>query len=198
MTGAWQEPEQVAGLRSVGSPVELYRVTDAVYGDQALADWAAYVRRTLAASMAAGGRFNPPCEFGAVYTATDERTAWAEVAARYAREGVRGLPAATSVLRIVVLAGSHVDLVDERTREAWGATRAMLVADDGIHVAACHALGRAVRAVADFFESPSARGAGANVPLFADRDDGELRMDLAGVDRRPVPEALRQRSRERW
>jgi RES domain-containing protein len=46
---------------------------------------------TLLASVRAGGRFNPPGEFGAVYVALERKTAMAELERRIA---VSGLPRA--------------------------------------------------------------------------------------------------------
>jgi hypothetical protein len=77
------------GLTWVGRPLEVVRILDSVYLDQARNDFLGYVRGTLAVSQSLGGRFNPPGEFGALYTAGDEATAWEEVAARYRRQGFR-------------------------------------------------------------------------------------------------------------
>lgn len=72
--------------------MELIRALDPVYLDQARASLAAYVATTLRYSQLAGGRYNPPGEFGALYTSDDETTAWEELAARFRREGIPALP----------------------------------------------------------------------------------------------------------
>lgn len=80
------------GLSFVGSPATLYRATGAAYADQARYTWGAYISATLVGSQAVGGRFNPQGEFGALYTADDEATAWEETAARWAREDSQVFP----------------------------------------------------------------------------------------------------------
>ena len=191
---------ETTGLRDIGSPVEFFRLTDPVYADQALAEWATYVHRTLQASMAAGGRFNAPCEFGALYTASDEQTAWLEIAARFEREGVRGLSPRMGLLRIAVLAGRYVDLTTASARTYWELPLEALMAAVPTRAEedACRRTGAAVRVVADFLQSPSARGPGRNVPIFADREHGELRMRLASAVHREPPAELRQQARESW
>jgi hypothetical protein len=63
---------------------------------------------------------------------------------------------------------------------------------------ACWALGRAVRAVADFLRAPPARADGANIPIFADREDRDLRMEMQYAIRQPPPDHLAQRTEEPW
>lgn len=62
----------------------------------------------------------------------------------------------------------------------------------------CWALARAIRAVADFLAAPSARADGENIPLFADREHGELYLAMPYADRRAVPSHLVQVARESW
>ena len=192
--------DTTTGLRYIGSPVAFFRLTEREYADQALADWGTYLHRTLQASMAAGGRFNARNGFGALYTASDEDTAWLEIAARFEREGVSALPPRMGLLRIAVLAGRYVDLTSATARSHWELTLEALTARAPTRAEedACRRAGAAIRVVADFLQSPSARGPGRNVPIFPDREHGELRMSLASVVHREPPAALRQRSRERW
>lgn len=188
------------GLTWVGRPLEVVRVLDSVYLDQARNDFPAYVRGTLAVSQSAGGRFNPPGEFGALYTAGDEATAWEEVAARFRRQGVRNLPPDMGVIGILITVGRFADLADEPTRGLWEISEAALTSSDPSpdERDACWALSRAVRAVADFLQSPSARADGVNIPLYADRENGDLRMEMQFAVRREVPADLRQTAQESW
>jgi RES domain-containing protein len=78
-------------LEDVGAAVTCVRALESTYATQARADFERYVRRTLHFSQRLGGRFNPPCEFGAIYTASDEATAWAELHARFIARA-SGLP----------------------------------------------------------------------------------------------------------
>ena len=187
-------------LVQVGAPLELFRVIHASRLDEARFDFAGYVRNTLAASRSFGGRFNPPGEFGALYTALDEDTAWFEVASRFRREGIEGLPPEMGVLRITVSAGRCADLTTDAAARAWKVTRDQLTAADptAAQRTACWTLGRAVRAVADALLGPSARTNGANMPLFPDRARSTLEMDLRGARSRPVPKRFLQRAREEW
>ena len=187
-------------LVQVGAPLELFRVIHESRLDEARFDFPGYVSNTLAASQAFGGRFNPPGEFGALYSALDEDTAWSEVASRFSREGIEGLPPDMGVLKISVLAGTYADLTSDAAARAWAITREQLTADDPTAAKrkACWALGRAVRAVADALLGPSARTAGANMPLFPDRAPSTLEIDLRSARSRSVPRRFAQRPREEW
>jgi RES domain-containing protein len=189
-----------SGVTFLGYAVEVVRTTDRRYLDQARADFAGYVRQTLAANQAFGGRYNPPGEFGALYTASDEDTAWAEIAARFRREGIPGLPPEMGLLRILIQDGRYVDLTDADIRRAWDIDPAVLEAGAPTEQqrAACHAIGRAVRAVADFLLAPSARDDGANVPLYPDREGGGLVIDLSSASGARPPAHLAQVSHEPW
>lgn len=186
----------------VGHPDEVVRAVDAKCADQARKDFELYVRRTLSFNQRAGGRFNPPCEFGALYTASDEQTAWAELHARFRREGVEGLPPWMGLIRITVGSGRYVDLGSHHARDAWGVATDTLQTEDPSPAQreACWQLGRGVRVVADFLKSPSARASGYNIPLFiAGREDCELTYALTAADpRRITPEPLRQKPAETW
>jgi hypothetical protein len=93
--------------------LEVVRISDPVYVDQAAHDFAGYVTKTLSASQRHGGRYNRPGEFGALYTASDFDTALAEITSRYAREGVPGLPEMMGLIRILIRGGRYVDLSDQ-------------------------------------------------------------------------------------
>jgi RES domain-containing protein len=189
-----------SGITFIGYPVEVVRTSDRKYLDQARADFPGYVHQTLAANQAFGGRYNPPGEFGALYTASDEVTAWAEIAARFRREGIPGLPPEMGLLRIVIREGRYVDLTDGDVQRAWDVDPAVVKASDPTadQRAACHAIGRAVRAVADLLLAPSARDEGANIPLFTGRESGELVIDLSSASTARPPAHLEQVSREAW
>lgn len=55
-------------------PFSCVRTLESTYAAKSRADFERYVRRTLQFSQRLGGRFNPPCEFGALKTASDEST----------------------------------------------------------------------------------------------------------------------------
>ena len=133
------------GLTWVGRPMEVVRVLDPVYLDQAKHGFREYVRRTLTV-----GRF--------------------------------------------------ADLMDADTAARWDVSPAVLTAQDPTphDRDICWAVGRAVRAVGDFLRSPSARTAGANIPIFADRERGDLRMEIQYGVRQAPPEHLRQHTDDPW
>lgn len=192
--------DEVEGLTWVGRPLELVRALDSVYLDQARANLLAYVATTLRYSQLVGGRYNPPGEFGALYTSDDEATAWEEIAARFRREGIRELPPDMGLLGILVPVGRYADLTDPATQAAWEVDASALTAESPTEAErnACWAAARAVRVVADFLQAPSARAEGMNVPLFPDREQSELRLELQFTRRSTVPEHLRQRPLESW
>ncbi|WP_353268092.1 RES family NAD+ phosphorylase [Gemmatimonas sp.] len=186
----------------VGYPEEFFRTVDPKYADAARNDFAVYLQRTLFFNQRSGGRYNPPGEFGVLYTASDEETAWAELHARFLREGASGLPSTMGLLRILVTQGLYVDFADEESREAWDVSLAVLQSEEPTadEREACWELARRLRPVADFFRAPSARADGANIPLFiAGREAGELEIELAGAsDRATVPVYFRQQPTESW
>lgn len=188
------------GLTWVGRPLEVVRILDSVYLDQARSDFRGYVRATLAGSQATGGRFNPLGEFGALYMASDDATAWEEVAARYRRQGIRGLPPDMGLIGVLITVGRFADLTDDETRRLWEVPLTALTSNDPSpeEKEVCWSVSRAVRAMADFLQSPSARADGMNVPLYPDRENGDLRMELQFADRRAVPAVLRQVAQESW
>jgi RES domain-containing protein len=193
-------PKPDDGLSFVGRPETVYRITTPVYADQARLDWTAYVSATLAGSQRAGGRFNPKGEFGALYTSDDEATAWEETAARFAREGVSGLPDNMRLLQITIEAGRYADLWKESVQKDFEITLDALVSKVPTEEQneACLRLARAVRALADFLTSPSARGPGSNVALYPDSEGSGLRLSFAGAAARRVPAHLVQRAAEAW
>lgn len=194
------EDKRESGLTFVGAPLEVTRTADPRFVDQARANFAEYVHKTLQASMGAGGRYNAPGAFGALYCASDEATAWAEIAARYRREEIPGLPPVMGVLRILITDGRYADLTDAPVVAQWEFDEAALRADAPTDAqrAECHRVGAAVRAVADFLMAPSARAGGQNVPLFPDREGGELLMQLQQARAAAPPAHLQQRARESW
>lgn len=189
-----------AGITFVSLPIEVVRTTDRTYVDEARVDFPGYVRRTLAANQTFGGRYNPAGEFGALYAASDEHTAWEGVAARFRREGIPGLPLDMALLHIVIGAGRFVDLTDREVQRLWDVDPTALDAAEPTPAQrdACHAVGRTVRAVADFLRAPSARSDGANVPLFVDRERSGLVMELSTVSHSRPPAHLMQAAREAW
>lgn len=188
------------GLTCVGRPLEVVRILNSHYLDQARGDFPGYIRSTLAVSQSVGGRFNPPGEFGAVYTASDEETSWQEVAARFRLQGVPNLPPDMGIIGILITVGRFVDLADASTRSLWDISESALTSNDPSteERQACWTVSRAVRAVADFLQSPSARAVGENIPLYPDREGGDLRMELQFANRREVPPSLRQVAEESW
>src|SRR5215203_114573 len=152
------------GLTFVGAPMEVVRTTDTKYLDQARSQLPDYVAKTLAANMVYGGRYDPPGVFGAIYCASDEDTAWDEIAARCRREGIPGIPPVMGLLRLLIKDGQYADLTDDDTVALWEFESESLVADDPTDAqkAHCHHAGMSVRPVADLLLAPSARGGGQN------------------------------------
>ena len=172
---------------------------NAAYVDQARLHFELYLRDTLAASQRVGGRFNPPGEFGALYTASDSETAWAEVAARFQREGIPGLPPEMGILGLLITGGRFADLCEADVRARWDIEERTLVSvDDRRDRDRRWSLGRAVRALGDFLRSPSARRDGANIALFVDREGRQLAMTVQFIRREAVPDRLAQKPNETW
>ena len=185
-------------LAWVGAPIKVVRILDLKYLDQAELQFEKYITETLAASERAGGRFNPRGEFGAVYTASDVATAWKEIAARFAREGIPGLPSRMGLISIVLGEGRYADLNDSTGRDAWDVERSALIDATPEAYVRCQVLGRAIRVVADFIHAPSSRADGTTMSLFPDRADSTLRMKLQSASREEPPSDLRQIARETW
>ena len=130
--------------------------------------YAEITERTLSASARAGGRFNPPGEFGAIYVSLDPDTPLRELRRQAAHAGAdvsaflpRTLFAADARLQRVV------DLACREGPAAWSLAPAALVRDDW---SACQDVAR--RARAEGFEAvrfPSATGDGENLAVFLDR-----------------------------
>jgi RES domain-containing protein len=194
------DDQDVSETRFVGAPEELVRALDPRYLDSARTDFPSYVSATLSGRMRAGGRYNPPGEFGAIYCADSHQTMWEEIDARYRREGVPGLPPRVGVLRIQIRAGHVVDLYESSVCALWHVDPAPLIATHptASQVAECHALGRAARAVADLLVAPSARAEGSNYAVFPDRTNSELAWQLIAAGVEEPPAALRQRSSKEW
>ena len=188
------------GLTFVGSPLEVRRAFDRKYLDRAIANFEKYLAGVLSGSMAAGGRYNPPGEFGGFYVASDEPTAWEEIASRYRAEGMPGLPREMGMIGLLILEGRYADFTEDEVVAAWEVDRETLSDPDPSpnQQNTCWELGRAVRAVADFLIAPSARHDGDNLCLYPDRRDGELRYSVQF--RRPdtPPPHLRQKPGESW
>jgi RES domain-containing protein len=188
------------GVTWVGFALEVVRISDPVYVDQAAHDFAGYVTKTLSASQRHGGRYNRPGEFGALYTASDFDTALAEITSRYAREGVPGLPEMMGLIRILIRGGRYVDLSESDVQEAWNADARALAASapTPAEMEHCWEIASAIRAVADFLKAPSAQGDGENVPIFPDREAGELQYQLQSTRHVIVPPRFVQQPSEEW
>lgn len=159
-----------------------------------------YVAATLSASQRFGGRFNPPSEFGAIYTAQELDTAWIEVAHRFAAEGIDGLPPEMGVLRLLIRSASYADVRDEDGCTLWDIHFDSLIAPDPLshQQEECYRLARHVRAVGDALLTRSARTRGSNMPLFPDRQDSTLELRFYEGRRERPPENLLQHSVEEW
>ncbi len=180
--------------------MEVVRLTEARYAEQAEYHFPKYLSETLAANQMAGGRYNAAGEFGALYTASDAETAWEEFAHRLRRQGINSVPPSTTLLVLVLTEGLYADLTSPARCELWQTPFESLLAEDPTpeQQTHCHSLGRAVRAVADFLKVPSARAAGINVPLFPDRSESELGLELQAVRRVDPPRHLVQVTTEPW
>ena len=193
--------DEVLETQFVGAAIEIFRAVQQKYADAARNNFTAYVAATLAASARAGGRHNPTGEFGAIYCADSTATMWLEVAARFRREGIPGLPPEMAVIRVVVTEGILVDLTDPAVREIWSVDEEWLVAEDPSSAQKhdCHVVARAGRVLADFLAAPSARDrSGTNYAVFADRPESQLRWDVVSVRSEMPPPFLRQKDDEAW
>lgn len=188
------------GLTFVGAPMDVVRAVDLRFLDQARLNFADYVTRTLLANMACGGRYNAPCSFGALYCANDEGTAWAELAARFAREGIPGLPPSMGLLRIQIRDGRYADLTDGDVAALWECDRDALTATTPTteQLDRCRSIGASVRSVGDFLVAPSARAEGENIALFPHREHTGLMWELIGARASAVPDAYVQHPTEAW
>jgi hypothetical protein len=101
-----------------------------------------------------------------------------------------------------VSSGLFADFTSRAIRDRWNVSETALTAEDPTDAEreVCWEIGRAVRAVADFLRSPSARADGQNIPLFPHgRSESELQMTMAGANPdRETPAHLRQRPKEDW
>ena len=186
------------GLTWVGVQFEVVRTLGLKYLDDARLRFDQYISATLAASLRAGGRFNPRSEFGALYTASDISTAWEEVAARFAREGVVGLPPEMGLLGIIISEGRYADLTDDDACQLWDIEKEQLLSPEKNAHESCQRVARAIRVVADFIAAPSSRAAGINFPLFPDRIDSTLDMRFQFARPEQVPTHLLQTAEEEW
>jgi RES domain-containing protein len=189
-------------LRFVGYAEEVVRAVDSKYADHARIDPRGYVQRTLSYNAQSGGRYNAPGEFGALYTASDEPTAWAELHARMRREGLPGLPPVMGLIRLTIVSGEYVVFNDDEAQDAWDISREAIQSEEPTpeQREACWRLGRAVRVVADFLRAPSGRADGDNIPLFiGERSRGDFRYEISATDVvRATPIDLRALARESW
>jgi len=188
------------GLTQIGSPIDLFRILDSVYLDQARLNFEKYVTETLAANASHGGRFSPRGEFGALYTSLEEVTAWAEVLHRFQSEGIDGLPPDMAILRMAAQAGQYADVADENGCDEWEVSLRDLTADspNEDQERICLRLARAVRAVGDGLQCVSARDQRINMPLFPDRAESELDLTLVASSKKAPPSGYAQRPLEQW
>jgi RES domain-containing protein len=130
------------------------------------AELPAYLDHALAHSLAEGGRFNPPGEFGAVYLALDPDTARQES------------DAPEVILEIDARLSRVVDLIRPDAQRRCGLTPDELCA--GNHEP-CRRAGRALREEGyEAIRYPAAAGDGINLVVFWDRRQEDSSLRLAG------------------
>lgn len=97
-------------------------------------------------------------------------------------------------------AGRYADLCEGAVRNDFEVTLEALQSENPTQEQkeACWIVGRAIRALADFLMSPSARAAGSNVPLYADRPESELQSSFSAALPGRVPAHLAQHTEESW
>lgn len=144
---------------------------------------------TLAASQRAGGRFNPPGEFGALYLACESATAVAELRRRAEGLGIEpGDLLPRTLLTVDAKFRQVLDLTEPAVRREWGLEGEVLSADD---LSACQEVGSAARRAGyEAIRFPSATGSGTNLAVFLDRlhPGSEIEvvdsrsLDLSGPD----------------
>src|SRR5215207_4276321 len=86
--------------------------------ERAQRDFEGFLRESLRSNERDGGRFNPPCEFGAVYFSLDPETPVREVEKAAEREGERPKPLVVLVAEARL--GRVLDLRDPESVARWG------------------------------------------------------------------------------
>jgi hypothetical protein len=103
-----------------------------------------------------------------------------------------------ALLMVTIEAGRYADFLVESVLEDFQVSRDDLSSENPSDEQGeqCLRVARAVRVVADFLVSPSARGDASNIPLYPDRTESGLRTSFGGTFMGRVPEALRQGAAE--
>ncbi|MFQ5853941.1 MAG: RES family NAD+ phosphorylase, partial [Candidatus Binatia bacterium] len=119
-------------------------------------------------SLKAGGRWNPPGEYGVLYTALDEETVKAELERLAERQGLTlDDLAPRDLVSIEVSVSKVLDLTDNKTLEQIGVGENEIVGND---VSLCLEISRrARRAIFEAILAPSATGKGPILVIFPDR-----------------------------
>lgn len=104
------------------------------------------------------------------------------------------------LLQITLESGKYADFWVDSVLEDFQTRREDLTIENPSEdqKQACLKAARAVRIVADFLVSQSARSTASNLPLYPDRPDSELRISFAAAFAGRVPDHLRQRPEESW
>lgn len=116
------------------------------------------------------------------------------------RQGQTALSPDIRLVRLVVRDGTFVDLSTDTTQADWGISTATLTASNpsAAEESQCLEVARAVRARCDFLKTPSARGKGLCAPLYPDRHQGTLNLELSAVIEGRAPLHLQQQPTEQW
>lgn len=130
-------------------------------------------------SLKAGGRWNPPGEYGVLYTALDEETAKAELERLAERQGLTlDDLAPRDLVSIEVSVSKALDLTDKRILERIGINENAIVGNDA---SLCLEISRLARRAG--FEAILARSAtekGVILVLFPDRFQPSSQLEVKG------------------
>src|SRR4051812_5137296 len=106
----------------------IYHATPPEGAERAERDFDAFLRASLESNEREGGRFNPPCEFGAVYFSLDAHTPERELEKVAARDGA---PPKPSVVLVAEARFERVlDLRDAEAVAAWGLAPSDICGED--------------------------------------------------------------------
>lgn len=133
-------------------------------------------------SLKAGGRWNPPGEYGVLYTALDEETAKAELERLAERQGLTLEDLAPrDLVSIGVTLSKVLDLTDEKILRQIGISENEIVGND---ISLCLEISRlAHRAGFEAILVPSATKRGSILAVFGDCLRPTSRLEVVGKKR---------------
>jgi RES domain-containing protein len=154
----------------------IYHATPPEGAGRAERDFDAFLRDSLESNEREGGRFNPPCEFGAVYFSLDARTPVRELQKVAERDGEPPKP--TVVLEAEARFERVLDLRDPDAVKLWGLEPSDICGEDH---GPCQRAARAIREGRyEAIRCASAAGEGENLVVYWDRRTPASELRLVG------------------